>query len=178
MIRLTVRTPPGPGLFAHTAVGLFSKGRDEPVNLRWSHVALNCRDPDRTEEFYRKWFGFERARVVPLGKEQIVFLRQGDAYLELFHVTADALKGPAADGPQNIGVVRHIAFQADDLDAFLARIGDAVPVSLCPLSFDNFIPGWRSVWLIDPDGVVVEVSQGYRDEDPTAVRESARSSER
>ena len=44
------------------------------------------------------------------------------------------------------------------------RIGDAVPISLGPLSFDNFIPGWRIVWLIDPDGVIVEVSQGYRDE--------------
>jgi glyoxylase I family protein len=60
-----------------------------------------------------------------------------------------------------------VAFQTDDLDTFLARIGDAVPISLVPLSFDHFIPGWRSVWLIDPDGVIVEVSQGYRDESPS-----------
>jgi glyoxylase I family protein len=143
----------------------------EPLNLRWSHIALNCRDQRTTEEFYRKLFGFERARVVPLGEEKIVFLRQGDVYLELFHVTADALREPTADGPQNRGIVRHAAFQTDDLDAFLARIGDAVPISLGPLSFDNFIPGWRSVWLIDPDGVIVEVSQGYHDENPTIVAE-------
>ena len=99
-----------------------------------------------------------------LGDEQIVFLRQGDAYLELFHATAGAIQEPAADGPQNAGPVRHIAFQTDDLDAFLTRIGDAVPISLGPLSFDDFIPGWRTVWLIDPDGVIVEVSEGYRDE--------------
>lgn len=135
------------------------------MNLHWSHIALNCRDQRTTEDFYRKWFGFERARVVPLGEEQIVFLRQGDAYLELFHVAADALTEPTADGPQNTGIVRHVAFQTDDLGAFLARIGDAIPISLGPLSFDQFIPGWRSVWLIDPDGVIVEVSEGYRDED-------------
>jgi glyoxylase I family protein len=140
------------------------------LNLHWSHVALNCRDQGTTEEFYRKWFGFERARIVPLGAEQIVFLRQGDAYLELFHVTADAPGAAAADGPQNTGTVRHVAFQTDNLDAFLARVGDAVPISLGPLSFDAFIPGWRSVWLIDPDGVIVEVSQGYRDEDSRATR--------
>ena len=130
----------------------------------WSHVALNCRDQQATEGFYRKWFGFERARVVPLGGQQIVFLRQGDVYLELFHTTASAINEPTADGSQNAGAVRHIAFQTDDLAAFLTRIGDTVPISLGPLSFDNFIPGWRSVWLVDPDGVLVEVSQGYRDE--------------
>jgi glyoxylase I family protein len=130
----------------------------------WSHVALNCLDQQATEDFYRKWFDFERARVVPLGEEQIVFLRQGDVHLELFHATADAIGEPTADGPQNTGTVRHIAFQTDDLDAFLTLIGDAVPISLGPLSFENFIPGWRTVWLIDPDGVIVEVSQGYRDD--------------
>jgi glyoxylase I family protein len=130
----------------------------------WSHVALNCRDQQATEDFYRKWFDFERARVVPLGTEQIVFLRQGDVRLELFHATADGSGEPAADGPQSTGAVRHIAFQTDDLDAFLTRIGDSVPISLGPLSFENFIPGWRTVWLIDPDGLIVEVSQGYRDD--------------
>jgi glyoxylase I family protein len=134
------------------------------LKQHWSHVGLNCRDQQATQEFYQKWFDFERARVVSLGSEQIVFLRQGDVYLELFHSAADAIAEHAADGPQNTGAVRHIAFQTDDLDAFLARIGDAVPISLGPLSFENFIPGWRTVWLIDPDGVIVEVSEGYRDE--------------
>jgi glyoxylase I family protein len=144
-----------------------ARGRANALNLHWSHIALNCRDQRTTEDFYRKWFGFERARVVPLGAEQVVFLRQGNSYLELFHVTTDSLKEPTADGPQNTGIVRHVAFQTDDLDAFLGRIGDEIPISLGPLRFDSFIPGWRSVWLIDPDGVIVEVSEGYRDEDQT-----------
>jgi glyoxylase I family protein len=134
------------------------------LKQHWSLVALNCRDQQATEDFYRKWFDFERARVVPLGTEQIVFLRQGDVRLELFRATADASGEPTADGPQSTGAVRHIAFQTDDLDAFLTRIGDSVPISLGPLSFENFIPGWRTVWLIDPDGLIVEVSQGYRDD--------------
>ena len=129
-----------------------------------------------TEDFYRKWFGFERARVVELGAAQIIFLRQGDTYLELFQVTSAGPKEPAAgDGPHDTGTVRHIAFQTDDLDALLARIGDVIPISLGPLSFDTFIPGWRSVWLIDPDGVIVEVSEGYRDENPLSSPEELRS---
>ncbi len=38
-------------------------------------------------------------------------------------------------------------------------------MTLGPLSFDTFIPGWRTVWVTDPDGIVVEISQGYTDQD-------------
>jgi glyoxylase I family protein len=165
--------------------------------LRWSHVALNCRDQAVTEEFYRRWFGFQRARLVDLGEAAIVFIKQGEVYLELFAAPApepaktngkrangspshrsgrapahvDVAATPASDevptatgdGPAQRGVARHLAFQTDDLDAFLARIGDEVPISLGPMAFDAFIPGWRTVWVRDPDGVIVEVSQGYHD---------------
>jgi glyoxylase I family protein len=137
----------------------------ETAAIRWSHVGLNCRDLDVTEDFYRTWFGFERARAVEFGDDRIVFLRKGEAYLELFHSAADPLPAPTGDGPLHPGTVRHLAFQTDDVDAFLDRAGDRLPVTLGPLSFDRFIPGWRTVWVTDPDGVVVEVSQGYRDQE-------------
>jgi len=133
--------------------------------LVWSHVALNCRDQATTVDFYRRYLGFEQVRSVDLGGHQIVFLRSGAVLLELFDADGDALFDPKQDGPANPGVIRHLAFQTDDVDAFLERVGDDVPVSLGPMSFDAFIPGWRTVWLLDPDGVIVEVSQGYRDQD-------------
>jgi glyoxylase I family protein len=136
--------------------------------LSWSHVGLNCRDQEATEEFYRRWFGFERARAFDIGgDQQILFLRNGNALLELFPATGEPAPPAGQDGPQQPGTTRHLAFQTDDVDAFLARIGTTAPISLGPLDFDDFIPGWRSVWLTDPDGVVVEVSQGYRDTDTT-----------
>jgi len=112
------------------------------AGLRWSHVALNCRDQQVTEDFYRRWFGFQRARVVPLGDTQIVFLRQGSVYLELFASAEPPVLTATADGPAQVGIARHLAFQTDDLDAFLEQMGDQVPVSLGPLRFDDFIPGW------------------------------------
>lgn len=133
--------------------------------LRWSHVALNCADQKVTEEFYRRWFGFERARAVSLGDSEIIFIKQGTVYLELFPATQENPVAVTADGPPHRGLARHLAFQTEDLDAFLARAGGEIPVSLGPLKFDDFIPGWHSVWLTDPDGVVVEVSQGFRDAD-------------
>jgi len=132
--------------------------------VRWSHVALNCARPAVTERFYSDWFGFRRARVVALEDGEIVFLRNGDAYLELFAVGGDPPAPAAADGSPVPGTPRHLAFQTDDVDALLAAMGDQARISLGPLDFDEFLPGWRSVWITDPDGVVVEVSQGFRDE--------------
>lgn len=60
--------------------------------------------------------------------------------------------------------MRHLAFQTDSVDGFLATLGDAAEVTLGPLDFDDFICGWRTVWVRDPDGVIVEVSQGFEDE--------------
>ena len=134
--------------------------------MKWSHVALNCRDIDTTARWYRDLFGFRTARVVRVGDDRIVFLRAGDAYLELFGAKGAAAAG-TADGPAEAGRARHLAFQVDDVDEFTAGLGAGAPVTLGPLSFDEFIPGWRTVWVRDPDGVVVEVSQGYVD-DPTA----------
>lgn len=144
--------------------------------MRWSHVALNCADPAATERFYCRWFGFRRSRVVPLdADDEIVFLRSGEAYLELFAAAQRGAAGPSpGDGPPQPGTVRHLAFQTDDIDALLASMGDAARVSLGPLDFDGFIPGWRTVWLHDPDGVVVEVSQGYTDQ-PSPPAPGARS---
>ncbi|MEU6421402.1 VOC family protein [Streptomyces spiralis] len=135
------------------------------ASVRWAHVGLNCRDQRATEDFYRRHFGFRRARVVEADGTSVIFLRQGGVCLELFPAQGEPLTRATADGPQNPGTPRHLAFQVDDVDAFLAAHGD-LPVSLGPLTFDEFIPGWKTVWVLDPDGVVIEVSQGYTDQDP------------
>jgi glyoxylase I family protein len=134
--------------------------------MRWSHVGLNCRDPRQTRDFYVRWFGFTPARVVPAGGREIIFIRRGDAHLELF--PADPAEGQPAsgDGPASPGLIRHLAFQVEDVGRFLADLGSTADITLGPLDFDEFIPGWRTVWIRDPDGVIVEVSQGYRDQEP------------
>ncbi|GAA2708268.1 VOC family protein [Actinoplanes palleronii] len=134
-----------------------------PQVARWSHVGLNCRDQHATERFYRDVFGFRRARVVSTGDAEVVFLRQGDIHLELFDAAGQPAAASGGDGPRGPGTIRHLAFAVDDLDAFVAAIPGGADVSLGPLSFDEFIPGWRTVWVNDPDGVIVEISQGYTD---------------
>lgn len=135
------------------------------MGLTFSHVALNCRDPLATERFYAKHFGFRRARVIPLGSDQIVFLKSGAVYLELFKAQGEPPGGSGEkDGPGHRGV-RHLAFQVDDVDSTLKAMGADARVTLGPLDFGDFIPGWRTVWVADPDGNIVEISQGYTDEE-------------
>lgn len=130
----------------------------------FSHVALSCGDPIATERFYTKHFGFTRARVIPLGAQQIVFIKAGNVYLELFSAEGTPPAPPAvADGPHFAGF-RHIAFTVDSVDAAIAAMGADARITLGPLSFDDFIPGWRTVWVADPDGNIVEISQGYTDQ--------------
>jgi glyoxylase I family protein len=136
----------------------------------FSHIAISAKDPRATEQFYTRHFGFTRARVIDIGGgDQIVFIKSGDVYLEIFRAESDAPAPPAGgDGPHFPGV-RHLAFKVDDVDAKVAAMGTDARVTLGPLSFDAFIPGWRTVWVADPDGTIVEISQGFVDEeDPPA----------
>jgi glyoxylase I family protein len=133
--------------------------------IAFAHVALNCKDPLATELFYTRHFGFHRARVIPVGDTQIVFIRCGGVCLELFQSQGPSPTDcPQKDGPGYTGV-RHIAFQVENVDATLQAMGDDAQITLGPLSFDDFIPGWRTVWLTDPDGNIVEISQGFKDEE-------------
>jgi glyoxylase I family protein len=136
--------------------------------MEFHHVALNCRDQKAIEQYYTKHFGFKRARVVSLGQgKEIVFLKGNGVYLELFHTDESlTLPLPTADGRALPSVIRHLAFKVEDVDAKLSQMGeDGKPrVTLGPLSFNDFIPGWRSAWLSDPEGNIVEISQGYVDQ--------------
>jgi glyoxylase I family protein len=134
-------------------------------SLQFSHVAISCKDPLAIERFYTRHFGFKRARLIPLGSDQIVFIKSGGMYLELFRAEGES-PAPAADkdGPHYPGW-RHTAFQVDDVDAKLREMGTDAKITLGPLDFGDFIPGWRTVWLADPEGNIVEVSQGYTDQD-------------
>jgi glyoxylase I family protein len=134
------------------------------ATLAFSHMALNCKDMAAIERFYTRYFGFKRARVIPLGNSKIVFLKCGTMYLELFDAEGDAPSpAPTADGHHFQGW-RHLAFQVDNVDAKLAEIGSAAQVTLGPLDFKDFIPGWRTAWVSDPEGNIVEISQGYTDQ--------------
>jgi glyoxylase I family protein len=131
--------------------------------IRFHHISLTCPDPLAVERFYTRHFGFSRARLVPLGDGQIVFIRNREMYLELFRATAPGPVAPAEGDGYPWPSVRNFSFIVDDIDAKLMAMGADAKITQGPLSFDNFIPGWRSVWLRDPAGNLVQITQGYVD---------------
>jgi len=134
----------------------------------FSQVAITCKDPIATEKFYTKYFGFKRARVAKLPDgDRIVFIKMGDSafYLEIFKAKEEAPVAAATNDGYQFPSVRHLAFKVDNVDAKLAEIGEAAKITLGPLNFDDYIPGWRTVWIADPDGRIVELSQGFVDEE-------------
>ena len=135
------------------------------TSAAYSHVGIACQNPLAIERFYTKYFGFKRARVVPLGDTQIVFLKAGSVYLELFQAKEKSpVPAPVEDGQWYPGW-RHIAFAVDSVDAKLAEMGADARVTLGPFDFDDFLSGWRGVWIADPEGNIVELAQGYVDEE-------------
>lgn len=132
--------------------------------MTFSHIAITCKAPLEIEQFYTRHFGFQRARVVPLGNDQIVFLKREHVYLELFRATSEGSGAPATgSGPEYPGW-RHLAFMVEDVDAKVAEMGAEANITLGPLNFDDYIPGWRTVWIADPEGNIVEISQGFVDQ--------------
>lgn len=125
------------------------------------HVGLNCRDQAKTGMFYEKYFGFRKTRIVEVEGGQIVFLSSGSISLELFKADGDPPDGdPQKDGVRYAGY-RHIAFQVGDIDEKIVELGGDAEITLGPLDLGRYIEGWRVVWVRDPDGRIIEVSQGY-----------------
>ena len=135
--------------------------------MMFHHLSLNCNDLLAIERFYGRHFGFQRARVIDLPDgRQIVFLKGGGVYLELFPARGERPASPDTNGEGLLYPgVRNFSFQVDDVDAQLAAMGDEARITFGPLSFDAFVPGWRSVWLADPEGNIFQVTQGFTDQD-------------
>jgi glyoxylase I family protein len=131
-----------------------------------SQLAITCKDQKVTEDWYCRNFGFRRARVavLPDGQE-IIFIKMADScfYLELFAADGDSPLPDAENDGHTFPGFRHLAFKVEDVDKKLSEI-TPLNISLGPLDFDAFIPGWRTAWIKDPDGRIIEVSHGFHDE--------------
>jgi glyoxylase I family protein len=130
-----------------------------------SHIAINCKDPLLIEAFYTKYFGFIRTRVYAPGPDQVVMIKCENVYFELFKATEESPLPLARESGILYPGIRHICFQVEDLDLVLKELGDSVQLTLGPLDMGQFIPGMRVCWVADPEGNIVEINQGYVDEE-------------
>ncbi|MBJ7336437.1 VOC family protein [Mycolicibacterium sp.] len=147
----------------------------EDLARRFLHVNLNCASLDATEELYGGHLGLSaRMRtdrsvatdgsILGLDGEtycETSFLYdsrggRGGCALEAIEYFSPALKVDESDDPTRPGI-RSALLTVSDLDAtaaLLRGVGVAVGEPV-----DGLISGNRSVLAVDPDGVVVEISE-------------------
>ncbi len=128
----------------------------------YNHIAYRCKDRIALERFYTKHFGFQRARVFNPGEpNEFVMTKMGGVRLEFFAAGEDA---PAeSEGPQKVGYM-HLAFEVPDLNKKVAELAEdgieLKPIFECP----QVVEGLRCCFLKDPEGNVIELMEGWKDE--------------
>ena len=129
----------------------------------FNHIALNCRDKLAQEKFYIKHFGFQRCRTFNRGRPNEFFLlKLGSMRLELFG-NGNATESDRG-GEQAVGF-KHFAFEIPKLEPFIDALR-ADGVDIDPIREVPFLaPGARIVFFRDPEGNIVELMEGYRDEE-------------
>jgi len=118
------------------------------MRIAFHHIAIETADLGRSLGFYQRVLGFGVERSMTLPGEWIVFLRLGDARVEL--VYAEDEPSEREWGSTNV----HIAFEVDSIDALLERLAAYhIPIEEGPIELDN---GWRSLFIEGPDMEKIE----------------------
>jgi lactoylglutathione lyase len=121
--------------------------------MRFLHTSITVRDIDVSIAFYTGVLGleFERRRRIPENKAEIAFVRDpaSGARVELTHWDE---KANIEAGEQ----LDHLAFETDDLDAFLATArAQGVRVAKEPYRLAGGTS--RIAFVLDPDDVWIEM---------------------
>jgi glyoxylase I family protein len=140
------------------------------IKTKFVHVGITCNDPKKIEEFYTKHFGFKRARVFDTGSEKISMLKAGDVYLELFQANENSPLGLPKNTGFEFNGLRHICFEVDNLDLKLIEMGNDAVFTGSPKNLDGFVVGMKACWIADPEGNIIELCEGYKDDDKLVAK--------
>jgi len=136
-----------------------------------SHLGICVSDPERSLRFYRDLLGFREAGALAvadahsarlLGLDPLdlraTFLERDGLRIELLHFAAPGHeRGGEAPRPMNRTGLTHLALRVDDLAATLAALERAGVVVLEQTRIRNPELGSEVVYVLDPDGVRIEL---------------------
>ena len=130
----------------------------------FNHIAMNCWDLATQEEFYTKHFGFKRSRTFNRGKpDEFFMLKLGSIRLELFPCNRE--KGAAMQGGEQPIGFKHLAFDVPKLEPVLEGLREDGIEPDPIIDVGQLMPGFRIVFLRDPEGNILELMEGYKDEE-------------
>jgi lactoylglutathione lyase len=160
----------------------------------FSHVGVCCRDLDASTRFYTEVLGFTELFTVELGPEvqatmevegrfRSRMLGREDVLLELLHWLEPQAVGDGARRPMTQLGLTHLCVRVDDVDdlvdAALAAGGTVLRETLS-VQEGAGMDGRpvKTMYLLDPDGVRVEVMSGTPDLRALALARLARAAAR
>jgi catechol 2,3-dioxygenase-like lactoylglutathione lyase family enzyme len=149
--------------------------------MPFHHVALATNDMAATHAFYTDVMGFRLAKAVVNetpdgGWAKHVFYDTGDgeliAFWELHDDTIPAFDPSISEGLGLPAWVNHVAFRSASLDALDARRDDLLAKGQIVVEIDHGF--CRSVYLTDPNRILVEFCADTRPLDAADAEEAAR----
>ncbi len=137
---------------------LLKRKRQPAVSIH--HCALSVSDVDRSIEFYNRVLGFEVDTRISTedGSMDIVHLRNGSSYLELFgHRDCTPLPEYAKSNESDLPVIgtKHVAFVTVNPQACHRHLQEQGVEGLTEI-FDNN-PHYDYFFFRDPDGIPIEI---------------------
>ena len=122
---------------------------------RLAHALVLTDDLEATRAFYCDVLGFEPAERPPLAFPGYWLSLDGVACVHVAERTAYEAELERMGLPRAAGPVDHLAFDADDHEAIVTRL-DALGID----TISNEVPaaGLRQVFLLDPNGVRIELN--------------------
>lgn len=130
------------------------------MKLQPHHIGLVVGDLERSTAFYEA-LGFRTTSNLPAedGSKTIRFMELDGFSIELFAYASASAPAPACEpaGAEQLGF-RHFALRTDDIEGTLAELKAA---GLAPADLEvRVVPiGYKLVFLRDPDGIEIELSQ-------------------
>lgn len=145
----------------------------------FSHIGICVRDPERSLHFYRDLLGFEaltKLEVSDAGSRQLVglpdmdlhsyFLERDGTRIELLHYLSPGVEDETVPRPMNRIGLTHLALRVSELPDLLERLAAEGVEVMRETRVRNEAFGSDVVYVLDPDGVRVELIQ--LPGDPTA----------
>ena len=136
----------------------------------FSHLGICVRDPERSMRFYCELLGFERvsklvvanadsAKLVGLDPLDLhsYFVERDGVRIELLHYEAPGHVGEPTARPMNQLGLTHLAIRVTDLEALLTRLRAEGFEVIEASRIDNPAFGSSVVFVLDPDGVRIEL---------------------
>ncbi len=127
----------------------------------FEHIGMAVSDLDRSVAFYRDLMGMKLLlrKAMPRGNGELAFMDTGNGQLELI-CPSPSVKGPARQLPNDEAGVRHLTFAFENIEETYQKMMEAgvTPYEQPRDALNKEIVA-RVAFVLDPDGIIIELAQ-------------------